>query len=479
MAATTEETAPYLKQHNGETICFADTTTQVANALKRTGLEDGANADDLNQAHLMLFGVEDWDATKAKNLAGAFKNANNTFKRLEIFGCDIKEDAQRELAAGFTPANMTHVKQFDLDNTTITVGGANAIFNNIAECAGIEKINLQGSVGTPGVLKAINEQLVDKCNVFTTLSHLDLKINDLKEDAGEPIKALMSKFMVPTHLDLFYNSLKVPGAQAIGQALNEDAKIVHLDLCCNDIGDAGAESIASGLKSNNYIEVLKLALNNIGNKGGMAIMKALAPVDKSSEFNTSLRILDMSANVMKEETDAKPTDEQQKWDDELNKIFEEEAPYQEIALSFSDEVTDEMKDEANKALELILPRKLAAIKAKIEADPRPLRTQLCEVILECRGRLEEFDFTGIEFDSKGWDALGSQLALQTDDVSEEVYKSYIKLKFSIVDLMSKENLNILEPMIWKTEQNPQLYKNYTTIDWRRIPEEAAQPATNN
>lgn len=50
----TEEVAPYIKEHDGKQICFADTIVQATNALKRTNLSHAEDANKLENGHLML-----------------------------------------------------------------------------------------------------------------------------------------------------------------------------------------------------------------------------------------------------------------------------------------------------------------------------------------------------------------------------------------------------------------------------------------
>lgn len=442
-----EEVSPHIKDHNGTKICFADTLTQASNALKRQQLPEGAEPGDLNEAHLMLFGVEDWNKSKVTGLNKALGDGLNTFKRLEIFGCEIDEALQKELANGLTGGNLEHVTQLDLDNTSLSVAGAKAIFDNVTEAQAIEILNLQGSVKDADVLKAIETSLVPNSNIFRHLRKVDLKINDLKQAAGEPLKNLIGKFLShdEVELDLFYNDLQAQGAREVATGLQlAHCYLTHLDMCCNNIGDAGAGFLASALRTNTSLQVLKLALNNIGNDGGIALFSTLVPSeDVNLRTNETLKVLDLSANVMKGEVKK----------GELN-----DAEAQRLA-----ELMDETKyPKGERDEEWFVERSKLQQKKQ---DKQDLAEILCRVLLQAH-YLNEIDFTGIEFDDAGWDFLGQQLA-QTHDIPERVQideaEDKMIIKFSIVDLMSTDRLTRMEEQIWNETKKD----TYSHIDWRR------------
>lgn len=452
MTAAAEEVAPYVKEHNGSHICFADTLTQASNALNRTNLSEDTDATNLDQGHLMLFGVEEWKTTDIASLKGAMKNPSNTFKRLEIFGCEIDEARQAEFAETLAGGSLENIERLDIDNTELKPDGAAAIFNAVAEAGNIKTLNLQGSIPDAATLNAINGALVEECNLFRSLNSIDIKINDIKEEGCEAVKDLMNKMneFENVELDMFYNDIQAGGARIIATGLQEpECHLTLLDLCCNNIGNDGAISIGNALRTNGTLRTLKLALNNIGNEGAMAIWSALAPLptDPNRASNTTLCLLDMSANVMKEES-AIPAPKL---------TAEEKAELIEIDAKLADLLEDDLTPE-QVADRTALETRRGEI-AKFHVD-RPVVTQLIEVLLKAN-TLEDFDFTGIEFDGDGWRILAENMK-STVRLPNRA-KEPMTIRFSIVDLMSEENLKSMEEAIWEGD----LKDAYKNIDWRR------------
>lgn len=462
--STLEEKAPYIKEHGDKTICFADTLTQARNALERKEIK-AEDAQKLDGAHLMLFGVENWNNTEMNGLKGALKSATNSFERLEIFGCDMKDADQLAFGDLLDPEYLQNIKQFDLDNTPLTKPGAEAIFQKIAEVGSIEILNLQGSiVGKDDVIAAIADKLVEDSNIYKSLWKLDLKINELKHEGAGHVARLVSRLQSPhpetgnCEVDLFYNDVGAQGAKHIADALTiHSCAVTHLDLCCNQIGDEGAKNIAGMLRTNRTLKVLKLALNNIGTEGGVAIFKALAPRshDENQLKNTVLEILDISANVMKEMEPLKSTGE----DDEV--IAQRNALDEELKDLVDD---DENPLEGKEAEVEAIRNKMDALVFKFN-EVMPLVEAISNVCTA--SYLKEFDFTGIELGNECWEALGLQLSTTTNK-SLQKRGEPMKIRFSIVDCMNEVNLKSLEKYIWGgKEDTSSPYHTHAHIDWRR------------
>ena len=308
---------------------------------------------------------------------------------------------------------------FSLDNTELSKVGAEAIMKEIGQ-TGVEEINLQGSIKNTEVMKATLEGLIGS----TSLKKLDFKINDIKDTAGKAIEEFMLKTKsTELELDFFYNALNANGAARIANGL-ASTSIVLLDLCCNDIGDDGAVALSRTLIGNTSLRSLKLALNNIGNKGAMAIFSVIVVKANTKNANVTLKELDLSANVMKE-TDAD--------------VDEKENP--------------------------------------------TITSSLIDVIYYGVG-LTDFDFTGIELTKSGWERLANAFTVAHNQFPQTQTLVHNQLqdktmfdlnvtrfiRFSIVDLMSEENLKLMERAIWEGE----LSEAFNYIDWRR----KKQPETN-
>lgn len=463
-----QETSPYVKVHEDKTICFADTLIQAKNALERKEIK-AEDASKLDGAHLMLFGVEQWKAGDLKSFHGAMKSATNNFSRFEVFGCEMKEADQLAFGDLLDPANLQSVKQFDLDNTRLEPAGARAIFAKLREVSSIEILNLQGSIeGKADVMAAIADELTEKSNIFSSLRKLDLKINELKADSAPHCANLMKRMMAfggenkSCEVDLFYNDIKADGARHIAEALQSpESVITHLDLSCNDIGDEGAKAIGRMLRGNTSLRVLKLALNNIGTEGGIAIMKALAPRphDENQAKNKTLEVLDLSANVMKEETMAKPD------------ARDEEANKEKKRL---DDLMEELEDDNGNCIEGKEEeyKKLQAEADKIKFHYQEIMPLVEAISFVCTSSyLYEFDFTGIELGNEMWGALGHHLST-TNNKTLQKRGVPMKIRFSIVDLMNEDNLKTLEKYIWGKKENPSSpYHTHKHIEWRRRDDE--------
>lgn len=463
-----EETAPYIKVHDESTICFADTLVQAKNALERTDISE-ADKSKLDNAHLMLFGVEKWSKNDMGDLKKAMAHTNNNFERFEVFGCEMNESDQLEFGDMLDPENLENIKRFDLDNTPLKPKGALAIFSKLVEVHTIENLNLQGSIGGDSqVMAAIADSLVENGNIYKSLSKLDLKINDLKGDGAEHAASIISRMQAldaegKCEADLFYNDIKAEGAGYIGKALQLDGIVItHLDLCCNDIGDEGAIAIADMLYTNRSLKSLKLALNNIGNRGGIAIMKTVAPkANAGTPKNTVLELLDLSANVMKEMKTVDKGDT----DKESLRLFNIYSTQMEELLK---------EDEEAETSEAYLAIQKVSDALVFTYEQMPLVEAVSRVCTA--SHLLEFDFTGIELGQDLWDNLGTQLST-THNKSMQKRGVPMKIRFSIVDLMNEDNLKIMEKYIWgKKENTTGPYHTYKHIDWRRRDDDET-PAT--
>lgn len=461
----TEESAPYIKEHDNKTICFADTLTQAKNALERKEIKEDQKSK-LDNAHLMLFGVESWKAGEMKALKGAMKATTNKFERLEVFGCEMKEADQLQFGDLLDPDNLSNVKQFDLDNTLLEPKGAAAIFNKIAEVGSIEILNLQGSIGgKDAVMGAIADSLVENSNIYKSMHKIDLKINELKPNSAQHVGRIIKNMRGANDagectVDLFYNDIGGDGAQFIATALQDAENVVtHLDLCCNNIGDKGAKAIANMLRTNRTLKVLKLALNNIANEGGIAICKALAPRshDQNKVQNQVLEVLDMSANVWKEM-------ESKQIDENADKEVKAQAAELDKELQkHEDPDTGYALEGHEEEYKKIQAKKDALVYTENESQP------LAEAISNvCTASyLKEFDFTGVEFSNDGWETVGHNLST-TDNESLQKHDQPMKIRFSIVDLMNENNLKTMEKFIWGDAKNPASnYHRFAHIDWRR------------
>lgn len=94
-------------------------------------------------------------------------------------------------------------------------------------------------------------------------------------------------------------------------------------------------------------------------------------------------------------------------------------------------------------------------------DVRPLTKNLSKMIT---AKLDDFDFTGVEFGNGEWSTIATALK-STQGWFSDAEKQTLKLRFSIVDLMNETNLQTMERQIWTDAAK--VGDDFQWIDWRR------------
>lgn len=118
--------------------------------------------------------------------------------------------------------------------------------------------------------------LYEFLRVNEMLEQLDLSYNRIGANraAAEQLAQGMAENSTVKHLDLSMNAVRDRGGCALGSALRFNTGLVELDLKENSIGEKGAMVIADALKENKVLEQLTLDNNPIGPRGGRAILRA-------------------------------------------------------------------------------------------------------------------------------------------------------------------------------------------------------------
>nr|XP_002125774.2 leucine-rich repeat-containing protein 34 [Ciona intestinalis] len=102
----------------------------------------------------------------------------------------------------------------------------------------------------------------------------------------EVLCAILGKSTALTSLDLRYNNLTDDAAPSISKLIKETPSLKELNIMCNDFTEKGAEHIAEALLTSQTLRSLKVNGNKIGNRGGMYFAQAL-------QINNKLRELDL------------------------------------------------------------------------------------------------------------------------------------------------------------------------------------------
>ena len=123
----------------------------------------------------------------------------------------------------------------------------------------------------------------------TTLTKLQLYLNNLGPTSAEPLATALKINTTLTELDVSLNDLGPAGAESLGAVLKRNTTLKHLDLARNNLGAVGAESLAATLKGNTTLTYLNLARNNLCPAGVETLTEVL-------KGNTNLTKLDLSQN---------------------------------------------------------------------------------------------------------------------------------------------------------------------------------------
>ena len=235
-----------------------------------------------------------------------------TLKVLNLSNNDIPQEAYEELALGIKSNNQLEKLWLHDNNlhysanvilntlttiTTLTVLGLNN--NQISQEAGetvasvimhntrLEEIHLHTNslgIGTVKVAKALQH--------ITTLKILDLRNNNIPQEACEELALAIESNKFLTKLSLSLNNLQFL-ANVILKSLATITSLIMLDLNNNQITQEAGEALASVIMHNTRLEELHLHTNSLG-IGAVKVAKALQHI-------TTLKMLNLSNNNIPQE----------------------------------------------------------------------------------------------------------------------------------------------------------------------------------
>lgn len=130
---------------------------------------------------------------------------------------------------------------------------------------------------------ATDDLNLDLSGNIKTITEVNVRLEDSDVDL---LCAILSRSTALTSLDLRYNNLTDNATPALARLIKDSISLREINLMCNNISEEGASHIAKALHDSKTLKSLKLNGNKIGNKGGMYFAQAL-------QINGKLRELDL------------------------------------------------------------------------------------------------------------------------------------------------------------------------------------------
>ena len=215
-----------------------------------TVVTDGRYFDELNQAFLFMTGIivsrcEETAVHLVKTIAVHINGESQLRRNLEFaFDC-IKECA-------------THKKNLE-----------SRLLHTFGSHLDITALDLDNYA--PWNFEYFCEAL----SVNTTLTNLNLNLNEIDDYGAGSLSAAMKVNTVMTNLGLGYNKIGASGAASLSEAIKVNTVLTNMDLRGNNIGGSGAASLADAIKVNTVLTNLDLSFNEIGNSGAASLSDAI------------------------------------------------------------------------------------------------------------------------------------------------------------------------------------------------------------
>jgi len=161
--------------------------------------------------------------------------------------------------------NITNLREFNIRSSDITEDPAESIAHFLSQNCKLEELDLGcNKLQAAGAIK-----IAEMSNI-TNLRKLNIRSNDITEDAAESISRFLSQNCKLEELDLGCNKLKAAGAIEIVEISNI-TNLKKLNIRGNDITENAAESIAHFLSQNYKLEELDLGCNKLQSAGAIKI----------------------------------------------------------------------------------------------------------------------------------------------------------------------------------------------------------------
>ena len=127
-----------------------------------------------------------------------------------------------------------------------------------------------------------------------SLSSIDIGKNNISSKIGTTLQYFISNSFKLQHLNIEHNNLQLKGIEFLTSGLMSTRTLRHLNVSGNSIGDKGLKVLLRGVEKHHSLIDLKISFNEITPIGGAFIIDALP--------RTRLKVLDMSRNIIEDET---------------------------------------------------------------------------------------------------------------------------------------------------------------------------------
>jgi len=163
-------------------------------------------------------------------------------------------------------SNITNLRKLNIQSNDITEDAAESIACFLSQNCKLEELDL----GLNKFQAAGTIKITEMSNIIN-LRKLNIRSNDITEDAAESIACFLSQNCKIEELDLGHNEPQAAGAIKITEMSN----ITNLRKLNNDITEDAAKSIACFLSQNYKLEELDLDHNKLQADDGIKIAEML------------------------------------------------------------------------------------------------------------------------------------------------------------------------------------------------------------
>ena len=206
---------------------------------------------------------------------------------------EIGDEGLIELSKGFKCIPL--VETINLRENNIGDSGIKVFAANLNLLSNLRSLNLNWNLINDEGMKALSH-----ANLIN-LELLKLKENNIGKEGMIEFSHNLNNFINLRHLDLGWNSIGGEGMKEFSHNMHILKDLNFLLLSKNEIGDFGIKEFASNISTLQHLETLLLWNNKIGDEGGESLIKEI-------ERCGSLKTLDISINIMREEVKQKYRD---------------------------------------------------------------------------------------------------------------------------------------------------------------------------
>jgi len=241
-----------------------------------------------NNSQTLRIRVPHLPLSAARAVSSVVHLYDESLMALELHG--LSSQTAIEIARGLTLAADNDIQSLSLHGSTIGMKGFEAVaeFLKSDSCC-VHTLSLTNSGLSHNSMKPI----ADALKVNRTVTSLTLSCNDILQLGAESIAEMVKVNTTIQHLDMYGCKLSERGSSAILEALCENSTVSYLEMDRNILATAGELSAAHLIASKtSTLRTLNLSQSRCRCR---ELLRSLAK-------NSSLRSLDLSYNIMDEES---------------------------------------------------------------------------------------------------------------------------------------------------------------------------------